>query len=212
MATRNLNLFRVPKNLVTEEIRLAIAAKIIELVQARLTEGIDAHDKEAAEYSPKGPVYLSLHGGKTGKKSSTARYSLNIHTAKHYRNRMLEAAEEAYFDNPGNDFRASAGNLSSSDNSMRFPDYAALKQFLGHPGYRDLELSGAMRRAITLTGNSERRVSVGFLDSLQAKKMRGNQRWADMWGLSPKDRAEIIALFKRLTLAEWTKQLRQRKH
>lgn len=79
--------------------------------------------------------------------------------------------------------------------SLKFPNRAAYKRFLGKSGLRDLTETGAMLGALMITSTSgiyAKVITISFTDPVQERKAAGNMRWADWFGLSPSDERKIV--------------------
>jgi hypothetical protein len=186
-------------DLFSPEELLRIGGALIQAMKARFAEATDADDSEAPAYSPKGPVYLPLQNNARNRaagRNLKGRFSLSRRAAKRRSEDIAvgEAMAERTF-NLG-------GDVSRSGNSLKFPDYSAMKQYLGKSGNRDLELSGKMLGAMTVAEVGEDYVEVGFSREEERAKMQGNQRWADMWGISEKDGEHVGTLVDEIVAAK----------
>lgn len=173
--------FKIPRDgWVTQDIRKKVGAFAITVLQARFSAGNDVTDGPAPAYSQRGPVYLSLQNGKRQ----------GVMT--------LAQAKRAYQRNTG--IKSPRGLARAVRSSLRFENYSAMKQYLGYPSYRNLKLSGKMLGAIAVTSESPTGITIGFKDSQQEAKMRGNQKRSNSWGFSPQDQAKIAAMFQHTML------------
>jgi hypothetical protein len=176
-----------------------IGAALIQAMKARFADATDANDSEAPAYSPRGPVYLPLQNNAKNRaagRNLKGRFSLSRRAAKRGQENIAIAEVQA-----GQSFNL-GGDVSRSGNSLKFPDYSAMKQFLGKSGNRDLELSGKMLGAITVAEVGQDYVEVGFTREEERAKMQGNQRWADMWGISDKDGEHVGAVVDEIVAAK----------
>jgi hypothetical protein len=176
-----------------------IGAALIQAMRARFADAIDASDSEAPSYSPRGPIYLPLQNNARNRaagRNLKGRFSISRRAAKRRSEDIAvgEAMAEQSF-NLG-------GDVSRSGNSLKFPDYSAMKQYLGKSGNRDLELSGKMLGAMTVAEVGEDYVEVGFSREEERAKMQGNQRWADMWGISEEDGEHVGTVVDEIVAAK----------
>lgn len=82
-------------------------------------------------------------------------------------------------------------------NSIRFPNRAAYKKFLGRSGRRDLTETGAMLRALVVLSTSgvyAKVITIGFRSAKESGKAQGNQRYANWFGMSPSDTSKVVNL------------------
>lgn len=163
--------FKIPKDgWTTQQLRASVGRFAVTVLLTRFSEGRDITDGSAAPYSPRGPVYLSL--------GASRKHSIIGAVPAHIR----QDAERRY--------------KTSSRKSLKFENYSAMKQYLGYPAYRNLKLSGDMLGSIAVTSNTPQLVTIGFKDSLQEKKMRGNQKHSPSWAFSDNDQAKIRAMWE----------------
>ena len=178
---------------------LRVGAAMLQSMKARFADAIDVNDSEAPLYSPKGPVYLPLQNNARNRKAGRnlkGRFSISRAAAKrgHENIAIAEVQAERSF-NLG-------GETSRTGNSLKFPDYSAMKQFLGHSGLRDLELSGKMQGAMTVVESGGDSIEVGFTREEERAKMQGNERWASMWGISEKDSEKVSEMIDEIIAAK----------
>jgi hypothetical protein len=195
-----LTQFRFPESFFDEAQRARIGAAGIQALQSRFDNSRDVTDGPATPYSPHGPVYLPLTHSAQWRRSGRVKVKVReARLASSLRGRYSISqaqARKAFIAGQRDKAFAQAYASLYIHDSMKFANYSEMKQFLGHPATPDLMLSGKMRKAITIVENIPHRVSIGFLDGEQENKMKGNQRWRDMWGWSPEDERKITEQFE----------------
>lgn len=181
--------------------------ELVELtVLKRIGESLNATDQEALEYSRRGPIYIPIVGnlgqhnayGKrfTGRMGGVG-YNKGAGTyvvSKRYANRTNKAIAEA-FAGTGEDTGIS---IVSGGKTMKFEDYAAYKQFLGHSGTRDLFVTGKLFGSVEIVEETPNSVSVGFQDDEQAQIMADNDKRDQTWAFSPNDEQVIVNRFEEM--------------
>lgn len=150
----------------------------------------DVYDSQMPAYSPK-PIYVKvgMQGGQAVLKSGR----ITIASLSSLRKRGVKIIDIRGGSN-GKKFKNS---VVRTGNSIRFPNRAAYKKFLGKSGNRDLTETGKMLGALvitSITGIYAKVITIGFKDLKQAKKAGGNAAITDWMGLSPSDQSRIFRL------------------
>lgn len=180
MARNSLQSFTInPKKIFTPTVSNKIGATAIEAIRSRIRDARDISDSPAAPYSPNGPIYIPVvsgHKGRDkfrGRKGGVARQGDGYGLTRRFANK-----QNAHWQSDG---------YSRTGNSLRFENWQHYKQYLGHRGDRDLEVSGKLLGSIVITEADATHVSIGFVDARQEAIMRGNSARSEQWGLSPED-------------------------
>ena len=171
-SNNGINLTNLRKRVTITPTRLKGWAKeSMNSLEDRMAAGRNIHDAPSKPYSTKGPIYIPVTGLVKGR-SKQSLGGVPVLTRSD-----LRTARKAGW----------RGGVGSSGKTIKFDNYAAYKQFLGKPGYRDWELSGAMKRAIGVVAQTEKSITIGFLSEEQLQKMKGNNAIDPTFGLSPAD-------------------------
>jgi len=156
-----------------------IGTRAILVMRQRITSGINLAGGGAKPYSKRGPIYVPISGA--GGQTKTSVRGREVITKP-----LMRAAK-------GAGTAKHAMGKSRSGRSMKFANYTAYKQYLGKGGQRDLEVSGAMLRAVKVVRASVNYCAIGFGSALQEAKARGNQRIDPWFGLAINDQKVVAA-------------------
>lgn len=211
----------------TREQLTAIGGAGIHSIRERVAASRNVRDQPAKPYSPRGPIYVPIAGrgtitrkltsdvlgrGQIGNALSFDAAAKTItfkRTKGTLKGREVITAKDltrirksgvTITKKGGRNKTAPAAGIVARDTgkSLRFANYSEYKKALGKSGLRDLELSGKMLNAIVIVKQTERSVTIGFSREGEHAKGRGNQAREEWFGLSPKDRAFILAQAQKL--------------
>jgi len=162
--------------------KVALAAAVVTTIRMRARDrrhGVD--DTPMKSYSPKGPIYVPITGGKTGQ-TKTSLGGREVVTQKDLRvmRRRAKAGQ------------GPAVKISKTKKTVKFENYREYKLSLGKSGERDLELSGRMLRSIKPVRISAKEIIIGFGREEEMKKARANQKIERWFGFSQRDARQIL--------------------
>jgi len=178
-----------------------LAGVAVHEITARARAGRNLLDQSAKPYSAS-PVYIPLTGkGRTktnlrGREVLTASDILKIKRAGlatfHHKGKEQKAAGAVAKPD------AVKAKITNSKKSVRYNNRSEYKRAKGKPGYRDLEESGRMLNSIGIVSQNPSSVHIGFRREEEHKKAKGNQRIDPWYGLSPANRAVVLAKVKEI--------------
>ena len=188
------SLQRIPElkltNTQTKEIGQLAIGSLINRVQNKHT---DIYDSPMPPYSNR-PVYVKL--GKSRGRAVIKSGRIPITSVDSLR----QAGAKIIRVKRGTDTNIRNAVLNTGK-SLKFPNRAAYKRFLGKSGLRDLTETGAMLGALMVTSTSgtyAKVITISFTDPVQERKAAGNMRWADWFGLSPSDERKIVNIVENI--------------
>ncbi len=151
----------------------AIGGKAVGIRTSAVVKNIGSHGGPMLPYSPRGPIYVPLTGKGRTKTDLKGRQVLTVAD--------LRAAKKM-----GND-----AVKTRSRKSVKFPNYAAYKRFLGKSGNPDMQLSGAMLNAMTVVRQDAKSVTYGFTREEERQKGQRNE-WRRPWfALAPLEQKQL---------------------
>lgn len=171
--------FGIPAPALTEQDRTLIGGQAIGLMFHRVRDKhTGSDDAPMKPYSPKGPVYIPVTGRGRTKTSLKGREVLSSRDIRK--------------------MKGAGATVQRTRKSVKFANYAEYKKALGKSGQRDLELSGRMLGALTITRNTPEAVELGFTREEEHRKALGNEHHTPWFGLSPKNQASLTGLVKKI--------------
>jgi len=189
-----VNFKNIPNASLTEDQSNALGALVIkEQIKRVQNQHTGIFDEPMAAYSPK-PIYVKLGkvGGRAVLKSGNITIA-SLNALKKNGARIIDTR------NAGPRLRRAQAKIKNAvritGESVKFPNRAAYKHYLGKSGLRDLTDTGVMLSALVVLPSSGSKyvkvISVGFTDPVQERKAAGNLLWADWFGMSPSNQIKI---------------------
>lgn len=161
-----------------------VVQMVVDRVQRR---NKDSYDRSFPAYSNR-PIYVPIKG-----RGASVRGRARFQNVTAYRNRRQELAGSK---------RLRGVKLSANKKTVKFPNRAAYKRFIGRSGNRDLTETGAMLNALGVISASNTRIVVGIKSRSLASKAAGQigpgRQPIDWLPLSPNDARKVVSRAKEM--------------
>lgn len=172
----------------SREVGKVAISSVINRVQKKHT---DIYDVPMPAYSPK-PIYVKLGTSKGVTVLKSGRIPIiSLKALRHSGVKIIDGRSRS----------TRKGKLKNAvvrtGNSVRFPNRAAYKRYIGASGYRDLTETGKMLGALvilSMSGIYAKVITIGFNSLKQEAKARGNSKITNWLGISPADSVKITRL------------------